>query len=178
MMIIPQISYALAEIPSYEQHIETNVAFFDLTFPRNIILMFVVPFRYLYQWCANGNCSARIFLGLAEAGLFPGVRISHYVTFQAFTDMRRLYFICLCGIEGILPSESPFSCLLPQLLVRRSVLRSSSQVNILFPRYIQRFPSVSVKASFSHRGSKLVDSFGIGHMEGIGGLHGWQWIVR
>jgi hypothetical protein len=28
-----------------------------------------------------------------------------------------------------------------------------------------------------HYPLKHFDSFGIEHMEGVGGLHGWQWIV-
>ena len=46
MMNVPQITFALAEIPSYAQHIETNALFFDLTFARNIIFKLVRPSRW------------------------------------------------------------------------------------------------------------------------------------
>ena len=44
------------------------------------LLMFVVPF-VLQIGDVSENRSARIFLGFTEAGLFPGVSASHYVTF-------------------------------------------------------------------------------------------------
>ncbi|KAF8333756.1 major facilitator superfamily domain-containing protein [Amanita rubescens] len=76
------------KVPSYEHGIATTVAFVDLRFSRNIIMKLVRPSRWIpsimIAWgivmTLMGLCKtfeglliARIFLGLAEAGLYPGV---------------------------------------------------------------------------------------------------------
>ena len=59
------------------------------------LLMFVVPFRNLYRWCANASFSARIFLGFVEAGLDPGVRVSHCVTLGLHWHAQIIFYLSL-----------------------------------------------------------------------------------
>ncbi|KXN82015.1 hypothetical protein AN958_03313 [Leucoagaricus sp. SymC.cos] len=118
-----KIPYALAEVPS------------------NICLKLVRPSRWipsimvawgivmtLMSLCRTyeGLIAARVFLGLAEAGLFPGI------TFYLSLWYRR-----------------------------RDVAR----------RIAIFFSAATIAGAF---GGLL--AYGIEHMEGVGGLHGWQWI--
>jgi len=73
-----------------------------------------------------GLLSARIFLGVTEAGLFPGV--AYYLTNWYRRDEIQL-------------------------------------------RQAMFFSAASVAGAFSG-----LLAFGIGKMDGIAGLHGWQWI--
>ncbi|KAF8665191.1 hypothetical protein AX14_006624, partial [Amanita brunnescens Koide BX004] len=114
-------------------------AFADV--PCNILLKFMRPSRWIpsimVAWgivmtlmclCKTfeGLLVARIFLGLTEAGLFPGV----------------LFY-------------------LSQWYRRRDVAL----------RIAMFYSAATVAGAFGG-----ILAFGIEHMEGVGGLHGWQWI--
>ncbi|KAJ7217701.1 major facilitator superfamily domain-containing protein [Mycena pura] len=134
-----QIPYALAEVPSYV--FCTGQLFTCSLANRNIILKLVRPSRWIpsimLAWglvmtlmclCKTYHelIIARVFLGLTEAGLFPGI------TFYLSLWYRR-----------------------------RDV---ASRVAIFFS-------AATVAGAFGG-----ILAFAIEKMEGIGGLHGWQWI--
>ncbi|KAG9220505.1 hypothetical protein CCMSSC00406_0003961 [Pleurotus cornucopiae] len=134
------IPYALVEVPSYVAFAQS--AIFQITvFCRNIALKLFKPSIWIpsimLAWgiimtlmCLvnsyAGLIVARLFLGVAEAGLFPGITfyLSHWYPRRKFA-MRIAIFFSAATIAGA------FGGIL---------------------------------------------AFGIEKMDGIGGLHGWQWI--
>ncbi|KAJ3568006.1 hypothetical protein NP233_g5997 [Leucocoprinus birnbaumii] len=109
------ITYALAEVPSPSRWIPSIMVAWG-------IVMTLMSLCHTYE----GLIIARVFLGLAESGLFPGITFYLSLWYRKRDVARRIAIF---------------------------------------------FSAATIAGAF---GGLL--AYGIEHMEGIGGLHGWQWI--